>query len=357
MAKKKNWVLYSDLKAKVSLVMVLERYGLFRELKPSGKNYVGCCPIHQGSNPRQFSVNLERNIWHCFGNCNSGGNILDFVAQMEKVSIREAGLLLKDWFPESIESSDKPPEGQAQGQARKAEKATKLVRKGEEGPADTGAEVPIPDSAKEQSVVNPPLKFELKTLEPDHPFFKERGIKPETVKHFGLGFCSKGLLAGRIAIPIHDEAGKLVAYCGRAVSPEQVEKEGKYKLPGNFTKSAVLYNLHRQQFVLPGASGQNLLVLVESFLSVFKLHQAGLPRVVALMGSILSERQEELLTSFLGPSGRVVLFFDPDEAGQVCTADCLKRLNSKLFVKVVDLSPYRAKPHQLEPEVLTKLLG
>ena len=97
-----KWVDFKEIKDTVSIEMVLEHYGVLDKLKKSGRNLVGCCPIHQGSNPRQFSVNLESNMYNCFGDCKSGGNVLDFVASMEKVSLRDAALLLKDWFLELI---------------------------------------------------------------------------------------------------------------------------------------------------------------------------------------------------------------------------------------------------------------
>ena len=96
--KGKNWVDYKEIKEKVTMEMVLAYYGVLADLKESGKNLVGCCPIHKGSNPRQFSVNTERNIFNCFGNCKSGGNVLDFVSKMEDISIRDAGLLLKKLY-------------------------------------------------------------------------------------------------------------------------------------------------------------------------------------------------------------------------------------------------------------------
>ena len=80
---------------------------------------------------------------------------------------------------------------------------------------------------------NKPLKFELQNLDPNHPFFRERGITLETAEYFGLGFCQKGMMKDRIAIPIHNEKNELVAYCGRAVTPEQIKDE-KYKQPLEF---------------------------------------------------------------------------------------------------------------------------
>ena len=79
---------------------------------------------------------------------------------------------------------------------------------------------------------------------------------------------------------------------------DKQEEEAKYKMPPNFLKAAIVYNLHRQ------APGTDLLILVESFLSVFWLHQAGYPNVVALMGSFFSPEQEGLISDLLGPAGR-----------------------------------------------------
>ena len=80
--KGKYWVEYKEIKENISLEMVLRHYKIFDRFKSAGENLVSCCPIHQGSNPRQFSTNLTRNLWNCFGNCKTGGNVIDFVAMM-----------------------------------------------------------------------------------------------------------------------------------------------------------------------------------------------------------------------------------------------------------------------------------
>ena len=181
-------------------------------------------------------------------------------------------------------------------------------------------------------------------------FFKKRGILPATIEHFGLGYRSKGMMKDRIVIPIHDHQGQLVAYCGRAVDDGQIEQEGKYKLPVNFVKSEVVYNLHRQK-------DPDRLILVENFLSVFQLHQNGVENVVALMGSSLSEQQEGLIVNNLGLNREAILLFDDDKDGQKCANDCLTRLSKKLFVKTVDIAPYAKKPHRLNPDTIKKLLS
>lgn len=330
---KKNWVDFKTIKAKIKIEDVLIRYGLINELKQTGKNLVGCCPIHKGSNPRQFSANIERNIFNCFGNCKGGGNVIDFVAKMEKISIRDAALLLQEWFLTGDSENKATLDVITQ---KPLEEDAKLVRKEKEPP---------------KKKVNLPLAFELKSIDPKHPFFKERGILPATVTYFGLGYCKKGIMKDRVAIPIHDNMAELVAYCGRAVTQEQIDQKGKYKLPANFHKSEVVYNLQQQP------QDRKSLIVVESFISVWKLHQAEYFNAVALMGSVLSESQENLIVDVLGPSGCVILMLDADEDGRTCTQDCLARLSTKLFVKAVDIGEHGRKPHQVEPKNLKELLG
>ena len=78
---------------------ILRHYGLTETLTPKGEDkLVGRCPIHKGSNKTQFQVSRSKNAWYCFGKCQGGGGILDFVAQMENTDIRGAALLIADWF-------------------------------------------------------------------------------------------------------------------------------------------------------------------------------------------------------------------------------------------------------------------
>ena len=142
------------------------------------------------------------------------------------------------------------------------------------------------ESTAETAKVNPPLKFALKSLDPDHAYLKERGVTAETIAAFGIGMCiGKGIMAGRIAIPIHNEHGELVAYAGRWPG-EPPEGEGKYKLPAGFHKSLVLYNLHRAKAL---AKEQGL-VVVEGFFGAMKIAQSGFPQCRSPHGQLAVRR-------------------------------------------------------------------
>lgn len=325
-AKNKNWVNFKQIKTEVSMEKILERYGLLSGLKKKGNNLVGPCPIHKGNNPTQFHASLEKNNFNCFGNCKSGGNILDLVSKIEDVDIREAALMIQGWFG----INGKKP------QKTESNKQTK----NEPGPKE-----------KEDKPLNKPLTFSLKNLDTDHPYLKERELDKEVIEHFGLGFCKKGLMANRIVIPILDEKDELVAYVGRFPG-DPPEDEPKYKLPPGFHKSLVIYNLHAAKSL----AVEQGLILVEGFFDCFRVWQAGFKNVASLMGSSLSKEQVSLILDSVGKQGRVYLMFDEDESGWSCRKETLEKLSPHVFVKVIELGGQGLQPDCLSLEQIKELL-
>ena len=101
-----RYVDFKAVKAAVTMLQVLEHYGLAESFKRTGNSLSGPCPLHGGENRTQFRVSLEKNCWNCFGTCKGGGNVLDFVARKEGCSLREAALALCDWF--ELPTQEKP---------------------------------------------------------------------------------------------------------------------------------------------------------------------------------------------------------------------------------------------------------
>jgi DNA primase len=314
-----NWVDFKAIKAAVSITAVLDRYGV-SGLRKHGAELRGKCPIHKGDGAEAFHVNTEKNAFHCFS-CNAKGNVLDFVAVMEKCSVRDAGLKLQQWFGLAV-GDDPPVTAATSGRLE-------LTREEVVGEAD---------------IKNKPLGFQLKGVDYRHAYLAGRGISPETAEYFGVGFFSgKGSMAGRIVIPIHNAGGELVAYAGRAIDGT----EPRYKLPAGFHKSAELYNLNRAM------SGQHRgLIVVEGYFAAMRVHQAGYPFVVALMGSTLSAEQEHLLVAH---ADQVLIMLDGDEAGRQGTDDLLVRLGRKVWMKAISL-PDGQQPDDLTPDELSSLL-
>jgi DNA primase len=333
---KNQFVDFKAIKMAITMEQVLQHYGLLDRLKKSGDSLSGSCPIHKGTNPTQFRVSISKNIWNCFSECKGGGNALDFIAKMEGVSIHAAAQKAIEWFhldPEVMSTkSDKVSENPSEAPKNETVSEPKSAPK-------------QPASASEKSTPNTPLKFRLDKLECDHPYLMERGLTPETILDFGVGFCAKGMMTGRIAIPINNPEGNVVAYAGRWVG-EPAGDIPKYKLPPGFRKSLELFNIDRAV----KEPANTPLVIVEGFFGCMKLHQHGIKRVVALMGSSMSSEQEELIRKYTDRNSQVILMLDEDEAGRAGRDDIAIRLAKFVWVKVHTFSQIGWQPEQLSAE-------
>lgn len=329
-----DWVNFAEIRARIPIQRVLTEYYRIDNLKVNGKVATGPCPVHGGSNPRGFHVDLEKNLWHCFTQCKRGGNQLDLVAAKDNVPVREAALRLKRFFLGGDDSA--PPAA-----------AGSPVLPPAPPPRNPPTEAAEPLPQKKRERVNPPLDLALQLL-PDHPHvIEDRKLQQSTAAHFGVGYCARGILAGCIGFPIHNEDGQLVAYAGRRLKFSDANDLGKYRFPKGFHKDRVLYNLHR---ALP-VSGEAL-VLVEGFFSVLKLHEAGVPNVAAVMGSDLSVHQAELAAR----APRVVVLFDGNDAGRRGTEAAIQRIQSLAPVSAICL-PDDWEPEDCSPAMLNWLLA
>ncbi|MFO1186258.1 MAG: CHC2 zinc finger domain-containing protein [Alphaproteobacteria bacterium] len=312
---------FRHVKAHADFGHVLSHYGL----KPVGKGSQKSirCPFHDDKNP-SCNVNLNKNVFHCFA-CGAKGNVLEFVAKKEGVDLRSAALLLADWCgfePAKKQGSEPAPKAQKQP----SERSQEVKRPDPQKVSETHSEAPSGASGEANSSAPPVLTFSLK-LDPSHPYLRERGLTEEEIELFGLGFAGRGLMKGRIAIPIHDADGKLVAYAGRSPG-EPPEGQPKYRFPDGFQKSRVLFNIHRVPEGCPEV------VLVEGFFGAIAVHRLGIP-VVAMMGSSVSGEQLRLLAE------RGVEFLkilcDGDEPGQEASAKIAAQAANQFYVRHITL--------------------
>jgi DNA primase len=113
-----------------------------------------------------------------------------------------------------------------------------------------------------------------------------------------------------------------------------------------------IFNLHRAK----DCAREHGLVIVEGYFDAMRLYQYGVCHAVAIMGSTLSEVQEQLIVDAVGPKGRVTLCFDGDQSGQTCTQDVLDRLSQHLFVRAVRLDE-NIQPDDLQEDEVRALFG
>ncbi len=319
---KKNWIDFKALRSKLDFEQVLRHYGV--EVKRKGNQHHGFCPLpnHQGKkNSPSFSANLEKGIFQCFG-CGAKGNVLEFAALMEKADPKDGAALHK--VAAELQKRFCPDPGNTSTEAKKA-----VAEKPEKAKLDSNLPV----------LVNAPLDFELKGLDSEHPYLKNRGFTPETIKHFGLGFCSRGMLKDRVAIPLHDMAGTLVGYAGRVVDDAGISEDNpRYRFPGTRERDGTVYEFRKTLFLYNGfqiKAPVGDLIVVEGFSSVWWLHQNGLSNVVATMGADCSEMQAELILALVKLSGRVWIASDGNKAGERHAQTLLGLIAPHRFVRWV----------------------
>jgi len=315
-----QWVDYRALKQSIGIAQVLSSYHV--PLQPVGGNQLrGRCPLptHGSERSREsFSVHTAKNVWACHSAscCDArqgrvGGNILDLVALLERCSIREAALRLQE------------------GWSTGSRVCEQLASRG-----SSSSPAPLQ-----------PLSFSLPLSW--HPYLAQRGIDSSTAAQFEVGYyAGPGFLRGRIAFPIHDSEGRLVAYAGRSIDGS----EPRYLFPPGFRKSQVVFNLHRAcREVAARPAG---CVIVEGFFDCLRVHQAGYSKVIALMGVNLSELQENLL---LARFREVVLMLDADEAGRRATQQLAARLRESVSLHIAEV-PSGRQPDQLSSEEIELIL-
>jgi DNA primase len=346
-----TWIDFRALKQALDFAAVLRHYQV--EIKAKGKQHHGYCPLpnHNGKkNSASFSAHLEKGIFQCFG-CGAKGNVLDFAVLMEKGNpenandIRKTALNLQRTF--NIAQPDRP----------------EVVKRNiQQSANETPQTKPVPKPKLEEPgvIVNAPLDFELKTLDFNHPYLRNRGFSEKTIEDFGLGYCSKGYLSGRMAIPLYDNQDRLVGYAGRITDDKLISDENpKYKFPGGRVRNGVQHEFHKSELLYASShitSPVDNLVVVEGFPSVWWLTQHSTICVVALMGSSCSETQTKLIIEKVKPSGRVWLMPDGNEAGKRCAESVLFQVSPYRFVRWVKLEQNK-QPTDFNYDEVSKLLN
>ena len=322
---------FAQLRSQLSFAAVLAHYQVQGKDK-GGEQWQGYCPlashVHKGDGgkPRSpsFSVNFARSIYNCFG-CGGKGNVLEFVVRMEGFDpengeeLRQGALRAQDLFLGGAQRNGRP------------ELSTSKVSTSPPTPKESPKEeLPV--------VANAPLDFTLQGLEPEHPYLAGRGFTPETARHFGLGFASRGLMKDRIAIPLKNHEGLLVGYAGRLVDDDLVgEDNPKYRFPGDREKAGTRFVFRKSELLyhpdeLRGVRSKYLF-LVEGFPSVWWFWQHRIRPVGAVMGSSISECQAQLVCNLTTDDARIVLIPDGDAAGERLARSALELLAPHRFVR------------------------
>ncbi|MBU0755894.1 MAG: toprim domain-containing protein [Planctomycetes bacterium] len=296
-----------DIKRQVSIARVLESYNLGAHLKRRGDQLIGPCPLHGGDNPTAFRVHLTRGLWNCFTAC-GGGDVLDLIRAIEKCSKTSALHILQRMISAT--------------------------------PAFRPFDAPLHPDRPTPEILFRPFRRRIR-LDPRAPFLQEsKGILVETASRFeaGLPDPRSTFLQGTLAVRLHDMKGHPIGYCGRRLDPDTVSRWGKWRFPARLPKGRLLYNAHR---ALPHRNRG--IVLVECPWAAMRLTQAGVPGVVALLGTTATNTQ----LAWLAEAPAVLLLLDGDQAGYTAAKTIAQSLTGHTTVHTQQLPPDK------EPEDLS----
>ena len=308
-----------EVKQRLDIVDVV---GQYVQLQKAGRNYRALCPFHAERTP-SFFVSPERQSWHCFGACGTGGDILSFVMKKENLEFGEALRLLAERA--GVTLAERRPEEEAErNRLREANEAAasfyhRALLSSEAGQT---AKHYLEERGQDLKTIQDfQLGYSPSGWDSLCQHLRERGYRDEELVAAGLAVEGerglRDLFHQRIMFPITDMRGRVVGFGGRSLPIEgQEEAQPKYlntPQTAGFDKGSLLYALDKAKEEI---RRQGLAVIVEGYTDAIAAHQHGFPNVVASMGTALTERQVRLLKRF---SRDVVLALDADTAGQEAT--------------------------------------
>ena len=327
----------------------------FVALRKRGVNLIGLCPFHNEKTP-SFNVSPSRNIFKCFG-CGKGGDAVTFLMEHESFTYPEALRWLARKYNIEIQEVERTPEQVAEQQL-----ADSLYI--------------VNDFALQH--------FQTQLFDTDEgksvalSYFKQRGLREETIRTFGLGYApdlrdllvqraktagynldllqqvglcstdgSRDFFRGRVMFAIHNLSGKVAAFAGRTMSSDKnIPKYINSPETEVYVKNKTLYGAFQAKKAI---RQQDECILVEGYMDVISLHQAGIENVVASSGTSLTEGQLQLIKR---NTANLKILYDGDPAGIKAALRGLDlALEQDLNVKIVLL------PKGEDPDSFVQQIG
>ena len=305
-----------EVKSRIDIVDLVSEAGV--KLRQAGKNYTGFCPFHDNKKTPAFVVWPETGTWRCFGTCNEGGDVFKFVMKRDGLDFKEALHKLADRAGVQIESYQRetPEQREAYDNLRKLqEDAVVYYRSHLFNNKDILKYLHEQRGLTDATIETFGLGYAPPGYDNLLPHFTQRGYSEQELFDSGLlserdngGYYDR--FRNRIMIPIRDEQGRMAGFGARIVDPNDVPKFLNSPETSTFSKGRLLYGLDRARKPI---RMNDQAVIVEGYLDVIALHQAGYENVVSPMGTALTEDQLRLLKR---STKRIVLALDPDAAGQ-----------------------------------------
>ena len=335
-----------EVRMKNDIVDVISGYV---KIQKKGASYFGLCPFHNEKTP-SFSVSGSKQMFYCFG-CGAGGNVITFIMKYENYSFAEAVKYLADRAGVKLPEVEYTEEMKA-----KENKRARLL------------------AVNKEAATYYYYQLRSKRGEAGYRYLKERKLSDETIKKFGLGYASEGLvrylrekgyedklimeagLAGfnekrgiydtfwnRVMFPIQDMNHRVIGFGGRVMGKGEPKYLNSPETPV-FDKRRNLYGFN---FARTARTGN--IILCEGYMDVISMHQAGFTQAVASLGTAFTSEQALLLKRY---TDKVLLAYDSDGAGVKAALRGIGILKQAgLSGKVINMEPYK------DPDEFIKNLG
>jgi DNA primase len=297
---------------------MVEIVGQYTELRKAGANFSGRCPFHEERTP-SFSVNPVEKLYYCFG-CGAGGNLFGFVQQKENLDFAAAVEHLADRYGIALEYEESSARGDAERHRRERLRAL----------------------LEQATIYYERVLRDAQAAAPAREYLARRGLGDEVCHQFRLGYSLPGWeklrdaarakrfsdqdlldaglvipgkqkrpydrFRGRIMFPLADDRGRTLGFGARTMGEEKPKYLNSPETP-LYHKSEAVFGLHAAK---AAASREDRVYVVEGYTDVLALVQAGVPNVVASMGTALTEQQLSRLSRL---TKNLYLCFDADAAG------------------------------------------
>lgn len=305
--------LIEEIRMQNDIVEIISQYV---PLKQKGNSYFGLCPFHHERTP-SFSVNSEKQFYYCFG-CGASGNVYSFLMEMENYDFKEAVQTLAERVHITL------PKEELSGQALAMEQlkarlfemhklAGRFYYDTLQSEAGSYAQKYI---AKRQIQQNVARKFGIgyasNQRQALYDYLTQKGFSVEDMQKGGLVLPNKDgsgyhdRFRNRLMFPIFDAQARVVGFGGRILSDGEPKYLNSPETP-IFSKSRNLYGLH-----LAKASKRKEWILVEGYMDMISVYQAGFHNVVASLGTAFNADHAMTLKKY---AEDVILLYDSDEAG------------------------------------------
>lgn len=327
----------------------------FVTLRKRGVNLLGLCPFHNEKTP-SFNVSPARNIFKCFG-CGKGGDAVTFLMEHESFTYPDALRWLARKYNIEIEEVERTPE-----QIAEIQFSDSLYIVNDFGLRHFQEQLFDTDEGKSVAL----------------SYFKQRGLREETIRAFGLGYApdlrdllvqrakaaghsldllkkvglcsadgSRDFFRGRVMFAIHNMSGKVAAFAGRTMSSDKtIPKYINSPETEIYVKNKTLYGAFQAKKAI---RKQDECILVEGYMDVISLYQAGIENVVASSGTSLTEGQLQLIKR---NTANLKILYDGDPAGIKAALRGLDlALEQDLNVKIVLL------PDGEDPDSFVQKIG